>query len=746
MAVGFNNATSTDYNAAAGTGTGSRTITMPSSAGVGDFLVVVRHHSSSSSALSGGNVDGVLSTNLYTATGSTSIHGQRRIFQSGDGNWTWTNAGTDWAHAAIRFTGTASGNPFTGGTAWGTGTAGEGAGTTSSQALTVGDADAGEMGVIFVISSQAVTGVSANWNYQQLVSGTRIITLVWRAYSGTVTADACTVTFAASAQVVTRHGILAAGATPPQTITATGIASEEAFGTAAISQPGFITPAGIASEEAFGSATITAGTATIAPTGIASAETFGTATVANVTLNRVVILGDSITQGAQAGLGNRWPDYLFGTASSLTSPNASFWRDGTYNGNAIRVYEGAIQGANAREITQNYSFPNAHDDGDVDCLILMFGANDENEGRTLQQFEDDLVLLANGGLSSDFPLAPYVVVVGEWAWSRYDGGGSPSSPSSDQHADFLARAEIAAGRIESELSHVERCVYVEFASDAAASGGVNFATCGSPYAIDTIHPNASGHSSVVAPTVRTGLTQLFGVDAVVPSGIASEEAFGSATVAPGAVTVSPSGIGTAESFGTATVSAGGTTVAPTGIASGEAFGTAVVSGAGSVILYPPSIDTGEAFGTALLSPGVVVVGPSGIASVEAHGTPTVSHGGLVTYTTEIRIRRRQAITMNTIYAGEIPAPFDLTISDGGVPFDLTGFTAEAAYRIDDGPEVSMTAAVFDASGGVIRLSPVEADFARPGVMRGVAWASQGGVREVAAVFVIPVRTPPAAVT
>lgn len=99
-----------------------------------------------------------------------------------------------------------------------------------------------------------------------------------------------------------------------------------------------------------------------------------------------------------------------------------------------------------------------------------------------------------------------------------------------------------------------------------------------------------------------------------------------------------------------------------------------------------------------------------------------------------------------VFVGEAPQPFDVTVVGvDGQPVDLTGFTAQASYRIDDGPVASMTAAVHDVDG-VVRLSPVEADFAKAGVMRGVAWVEQSGVREAAVAFVIPVRTPPVPIT
>jgi hypothetical protein len=90
----------------------------------------------------------------------------------------------------------------------------------------------------------------------------------------------------AGPQTITTTGIASAEAfgsptlTPGAvTATATGIASAEAFGTASLSATATVSPAGIASAEAFGSPTLTPGAVTVTATGIASEEAFGTATV-----------------------------------------------------------------------------------------------------------------------------------------------------------------------------------------------------------------------------------------------------------------------------------------------------------------------------------------------------------------------------------------------------------------------------------------------------------------------------------
>jgi len=133
------------------------------------------------------------------------------------------------------------------------------------------DTIAGRHGVYFVLGQQAGGGGAA-----QTVTATGIASS--EAF-GTPTATAGTVQ-------VSPQGIASGEAfgsptlTPGAvTATATGIASAEAFGTASLSATATVSPTGIASAEAFGSATLTAGSVTVTATGIASEEAFGTATV-----------------------------------------------------------------------------------------------------------------------------------------------------------------------------------------------------------------------------------------------------------------------------------------------------------------------------------------------------------------------------------------------------------------------------------------------------------------------------------
>lgn len=106
---------------------------------------------------------------------------------------------------------------------------------------------------------------------------------------------------------------------------------------------------------------------------------------------------------------------------------------------------------------------------------------------------------------------------------------------------------------------------------------------------------------------------------IIASGIASAEAFGEPVLAGAPQSVTPSGI-FEESFGTPKVAG---PVIASGIASEEAFGTPTVNLQQAVA--PDGIASEEAFGTPYVA-NVQSIIPSGIASEEAFGTPVVAAG------------------------------------------------------------------------------------------------------------------------
>jgi hypothetical protein len=152
-------------------------------------------------------------------------------------------------------------------------------------------------------------------------------------------------------------------------------------------------------------------------------------------------------------------------------------------------------------------------------------------------------------------------------------------------------------------------------------------------AVQTIAPSGIASQEVFgSPTISTSYTlspngilsqEQFGNPAITqvvsPTGIASQEAFGSPTITTSA-TISAQGIPSREQFGNPTISTTAT-IAPTGIASAQAFGSPTITA--PAIISPTGIASCEKFGTPTIT---LTISPTGIPSQQAFGAPSVSRG------------------------------------------------------------------------------------------------------------------------
>lgn len=179
-------------------------------------------------------------------------------------------------------------------------------------------------------------------------------------------------------------------------------------------------------------------------------------------------------------------------------------------------------------------------------------------------------------------------------------------------------AFITSGRIsESELGEITRSVYANLLKPAIPM----------PYLV----PGAGGGN-------------------ITPSGIASLEAFGSATITTGAVSITPNGIGSLEAFGSTTL-ATSYDISVTGIASEEAFGSMTVA-PGAVTINCTGIASAEAFGAASLLEALILQA-TGIASAEAFGSTTISVGETVITITGIPSAEAFGTVVLPGYEGDI---------------------------------------------------------------------------------------------
>lgn len=359
----------------------------------------------------------------------------------------------------------------------------------------------------------------------------------------------------------------------------TGIASEEAFGTATLVYPQALSPAGIGTEEAFGSSLVAPGALSVLPAGISPEEAFGTAVVSIVNPAQTLepggiaseeafgavtlALGAVLVQPAGIGTEEAFGAVLVALGAVTLQPGGISPEEAF---GAVTVAPGAVTVAPAGVGTEE-----------------AFGA-------TLIQ-QGGLVLIPDG-ISSLEAFGAVVVAPGG---VTLEVAGISSLEAFGTAELFHAILLVPTGIASAEA----------FGAALLSAGAVQILPAG----IDSLE--AFGAATLAA-----------GAAFVIPPGIASGEAFGAATAQPGAITVEMAGIGSAEAFGAGAVIPR-TTVEPAAVGSGEAFGAAELV-AGAVPLQPVGILSGETFGVSAVMPGAVVLIPEGISPEEAFGAAVLA--------------------------------------------------------------------------------------------------------------------------
>lgn len=334
---------------------------------------------------------------------------------------------------------------------------------------------------------------------------------------------------AAGAQTITPSGIASVetfGTAKINTkVAATGIASTEAFGTAKINMR--VAATGIATAEAFGAAVLAPGAVAIAPAGIASTETFGSAIVAS----GATIVAPSGIASAEAFGG---ATLLAGAVTITPAGMASLEAFGTAKINARIAATGiaSLEAFGSASLTSNAK------------------------------------ITINGIASTEAFGAATVVPAGV----------------------TITPAGIASVEVFGNHLATQGDAYVLPNGIASAE---TFGTA-------SLKMKITGTG--IASTEAFGTAALLTGAALQPISIPSGEAFGAAMVAAGAVIVAPVGIGSLEAFGTAKMNG---RLGGAGIASVEAFGTALLA-QGNAIIRASGIASGEAFGFASLLLEIVI--------------------------------------------------------------------------------------------------------------------------------------------
>ena len=375
------------------------------------------------------------------------------------------------------------------------------------------------------------------------------------------------------------------------TIGPTSISSGEAVGTPSVtSAPVTLGVFGVASGEAFGTAAVTAGSVTLEAAAISSGEAVGTAAVAagSVTLEAAAISsGEAVgTAAVTAGSVTLEPvgvasSELFGTPSAGT--------------NSVTLEAAAVSSIEAfglGEVTQRppsqFLSPSA---------VLTAEAHG-TAAITVTAVTLEPVGVASGEQLGTPALVADGVIVTVGSIDSIEAFGTPAVTVGPTSIEPVGLASSEA-----------------FGTAAVAAGSV------------TLEAAAISSGEAVG-TPSAGIAQT-----LEPPGVDDGGAFGSAVATTGPVTIAPSAIAPSHGVGSPAVAVGFVTISAAGISSGEQFGTPAALA--EQFLNPPGLNSGEQLGTPTAQIGSVTIEGAGIGTVEAVGTPAVTVGPVVIAATGI---------------------------------------------------------------------------------------------------------------
>lgn len=294
--------------------------------------------------------------------------------------------------------------------------------------------------------------------------------------------------------------------------------------------------------------------------------------------------------------------------------------------------------------------------------ILVSGLNGTTAPRLYIDGVDDTDSGSSVGTDTDFTLTDWSVGSLYSGISKWDGclgevmfGLEYINVGSSTERDkfFTASgAPVDKGSDGSTPTGTAPLIYLsggadQFADNFGSGGAFSIAgdlvDCALTAYTTTVSP-----ASIVTAEAFGSLTVAPGAVSIVPSAIGSGEAIGDLSLLPGAVTITPSGVATGEALGSPDVSTGGVFVQPSGIASGETHGSPALSADGNTVLAQ-AIGSAEAIGDLSLLPGAVSITPSGIASAEAVGSLSLD---AVVFLTPSAIAGVEAFGSHTLAAGD----------------------------------------------------------------------------------------------
>ena len=156
-----------------------------------------------------------------------------------------------------------------------------------------------------------------------------------------------------------------------------------------------------------------------------------------------------------------------------------------------------------------------------------------------------------------------------------------------------------------------------------------------------------------------------GGDTILPTGVPTEEAFGTPAIDTNSVDVAPTSIPSETAFGTPSLT-GAAVLTPSGIPSETSTGSPAIT-TGEVYIEPEGIPSLEAFGLPTVSVGVLFITPIGLASAEELGTPEIKL--FVQYITPTGIQTAEVLGRPSISGGDEPTFY---LTNQGVKYKVNG--------------------------------------------------------------------------
>lgn len=402
--------------------------------------------------------------------------------------------------------------------------------------------------------------------------------------------------------------------TSPQTVTASGIASAEAFGTATLTNLATISPSAIASAEAFGTASLTRGAVSVTITaGISGAEAFGTATVQR---GAVSVSPSGIASTETIGTASVQPGSMTITVTAIDTSETLGAVTVTNNANiqCTGILTEEIFGA--IDVDQTTTIPaidtaEAFGAVSVQSIINVTAIDTAEAFGTAELLPGNVNITASGIVSDEqfgevsvIPLTDDIYPgaiqsAAAFGVAVLTPGNVNTEPTAIDTSEAFGVPEIILGTVALVVTAIDTA---ETFGDAAVTSAATITALGIAsgeifYGVLIYTHPVFIDVTAIDTAEAVGTPDISNIETVFADSILSDETFGELQLNQ---TITAVGTASGETFGDVLVIYGQSIADVGGIASAETFGSVAVQW--SQIIIVGGIGTGEALGGPLVFP------------------------------------------------------------------------------------------------------------------------------------------------